>query len=105
MLYYLLVPLREVMTLVSNETILKKMQEEIQSAINSINDDATMKNHLSKIELLCELILQGNEKVELRGQNTPIISHNEINEYNKKSNPSIAKQIEDDGDGTSIFDF
>lgn len=79
---------------VSNEIILDKMLEQIDMAKNN---DENIKNHIGKIKLLCELIIDSNdscralEKIEV--------------ENSKKDGTLSHQQKNEEDDPYSIFEF
>lgn len=86
---------------VSNETVINKMIQQLEKAKRSIHDEAIVVDHISKVKLLAELILE--EYVE----KSPTIKQEKLNyipmEKNYVDNKIAVKTVEEDE--TSIFDF
>lgn len=95
---------------VANETILRKMMQELQQANENQHNQAQMLKHIEKIKLLCDLFLT-EDKVQPTKAQTSEISAAELKAMmgeNKTTNqPTFKKSIEldDEGNGDSIFDF
>lgn len=79
---------------ISSETVIKKIEEEIGKVKKAENNDQII-NHISKIKLLSELILEENNKET---------SKKELIVKTQISNESPANTV-NDLDGDSIFDF
>ncbi|MEI3604265.1 DUF5327 family protein [Pseudogracilibacillus sp. SE30717A] len=84
---------------VSSETIINKMQKELEQA-KKTSDEQEKREHISKIKLLCELLLEENKDTNIqttKEQRTFVADpvNNDI---------SVTPSVNDD-DGTSIFDF
>lgn len=101
------------MMAVSNEAMIAKMIQELQQAKQQTTKQDTMKQHLSHVRLLCDLILQ---------EDTPAIaatSKSEISEAEMKAmlgsaQPNQVKEQQqigkqsinhEEANGSSIFDF
>lgn len=86
---------------VSNETVINKMIQQLEKAKMSIHDEAIVVDHISKVKLLAELILE--DCVE----KSPTIKQEKPNyipmEKNYVDNKIAVKTVEEDE--TSIFDF
>lgn len=87
---------------ISNKTVLNKIMEELQAAKRSIDEPAVMVDHISKIKLLSELILEdhvaGNQ-TEVAQKITPEKSVAETQKEHK------VLQNNQGEDSMSIFDF
>ncbi|MFD2130751.1 DUF5327 family protein [Pseudogracilibacillus auburnensis] len=85
---------------ISKDTVINKMMEELQAAKNSMHNNLEVINHISKVKLLSELILD-----EYEGEHQPKI--NEVttlnNEQKSAEGQTATKHIPDDQ--SSIFDF
>ena len=81
---------------ISSETVIKKMQGEIEKAIKTKNHDQ-MIDHISKIKLLSELILDENKSKQGTGEKELILK----TQISKELPPNTTTVQ----DGTSIFDF
>jgi len=95
---------------VSNGTIIEKMMEELQQAKQQSTNQVAMKQHLSHVRLLCDLILQ---------EDTPAMNKNEISGAEMKAmlgtaQPNQIKEQQqfgkqtinhEEANGSSIFDF
>lgn len=78
---------------ISNETLFTKMLKEIEAARAK---NANVNYHISRVKLLCELILE-NEPL------TPSELHNKMNDQEDGKEVKNVKKI--DSDPYSIFDF
>src|SRR5690625_4301953 len=95
---------------ISNGAILEKMTEELQQAKQQSTNQEAMKQHLSRVRLLCDLILQ---------EDTPATTKSEMSEAEMKAmlgtaQPNQIKEQQQFGkqtvnhegaNGNSIFDF
>lgn len=85
---------------ISNETVLHKIENELQLAKQSVHQPEKLKQHMANIKLLSELILEGVQEKKEGGIKRP--------EQNKQTPPvheKITISQPADKDGTSIFDF
>ena len=101
---------------VSNERILQKMMTELKEANDSQHNPKEMLKHIENIRLLCDLFLPEDENTPpVKTLNkSPEISEAELKamigeagKTNSTSQPKFKKSIEmdDEGNGDSIFDF
>ena len=79
---------------VSNEIILDKMLEQIDMAKNN---NENIKEHIGKIKLLCELIIDSNDS-------SRALEKIEVENFEKDETLSLQQKNEDD-DPYSIFEF
>ena len=101
---------------VSDERILQKMMAELKEANNNLHNQKEMLKHIENIRLLCDLFIpEGEDSPPVQTLNKPT----EINEAELKamigetgksistSQQKFKKSIEldDEGNGDSIFDF
>jgi len=87
---------------VRNEEILNKMFLELEKAHNNRNDDIVMKRQVSRIKLLCELILEQDVTMNNEKQiDTTILE----NKPKKSEVRNDMKEIDTESDPYSIFDF
>lgn len=85
---------------VSSETIIHKMQHEIER-VKQTSDYQERREHISRIKLLCELLLEEKEESYV-----PNVKEQEVFlTKTVKNDVSVPRSISDDDDGTSIFDF
>jgi len=82
---------------VSSETVINKMQEELNRA-KEAKQHSKMMDHISKIKLLSELLLDEHDKANRHEQEEPS-KKEQLTE--KIISTHTAKEL----DGTSIFDF
>ncbi|GAA0605665.1 YwdI family protein [Virgibacillus siamensis] len=90
---------------VANETIIKKMINELNKARDA--EDHVMKNHIANVQLLCDLLLEGDntqaDKTNItKEEMKAMIGENS----NSKVEPVQHSTIKhDDANGDSLFDF
>lgn len=89
---------------VSSETVIIKMMEEIQKAKKAVHHQTEMIEHISNVKLLSELLLEehdNSKEIEQKESNREetLLKHKQI-----PSEFSSTNTINDE-DGTSIFDF
>ncbi|GGA63839.1 YwdI family protein [Ornithinibacillus halotolerans] len=97
---------------VANETILLKMMDELKSARLHHNNQSELIKHVDKIRLLCDLILMEDKPQTSSGQSSEI-SAEELKAMFGKENVSKSAQqsfkksieLDEEGNGDSIFDF
>ncbi len=90
------------MMAVSDQKVLRKMMNELQLAMEDVDNVSKMKGHVRSIQILCDLLLDEesstDEKVVLTKMKEQIVKPSTIEE-NKG-------EIDHDGaNGPSIFDF
>lgn len=100
---------------VTNTTIINKMLEEIYVAKNNVDNEHVLRQHVRHIRLLCELLLDEQEKSMTQVQDTTQFSAAEIKmmlgekgaekmNQPKGVNPQ-AKIDHGEANGDSLFDF
>lgn len=98
---------------VSNETIIRKMMQELTAAQAVQHNGDKMKQHIANVRILCELLLEEQHTEETK---TQAVDPNEISEAEWKAMlgssskpPQLHRRSEsldhDDANGDSIFDF
>lgn len=99
---------------VENERIIQKMINELQQAKNEQNNRAIMKRHLTKVQALCELILEEDlptdsksdvtdqEMRAMIGAEQTRINNAKQQQFEQLSKPFIDEEKEN---SDSLFDF
>ncbi|ASK62030.1 hypothetical protein CFK37_07590 [Virgibacillus phasianinus] len=96
---------------IPNETILKKMMEELKQAKSQQADQRKMVKHIEHVRLLCDLIIDVEQAEPDKGPaNISDISTDEMKAMlGSSSKPINEKRASDedheDANGKSIFDF
>ncbi|WP_174614980.1 YwdI family protein [Virgibacillus ihumii] len=90
---------------VANETIIKKMINELNKARDA--DEKSVKNHIANVQLLCDLMLEGDKPQTEKTSITNAEMKAMIGENgNQKVEPVQRSTInDDDANGDSLFDF
>ena len=106
--------------MITNEKVLQKMQQEIQSALSKQNQHAEVKEHARAIRLLCDLILDTEEAPAPIDTAKPAGTHNAEDELelrkmmgdipaSKSTAGNVSteskKLVEDGANGDSLLDF
>jgi len=89
---------------VSSETVINKMMDEINAAGKSIHNKKEMIEHISNIKLLSELLLDEYENKDKGFTEEKPNQNTLMTDTHVKSKFTPTHKI-DDKDGTSIFDF
>lgn len=92
---------------VSNQSIIDKMRKELQRAEQLYNQPEVMKQHISRVQLLCDLLLQ--EEKTASGQQSEI-TEKEMKAMLGETEADVKTPVQpgkghDDANGSSIFDF
>ncbi|WP_339226467.1 YwdI family protein [Oceanobacillus sp. FSL K6-2867] len=98
---------------VANETIIKKMQNELYLAKDNEHAQDQMMRHIANVRLLCDLFLEGNqpvveqEKIDFSEAEMKVMFGEQkiANDSLKVKKPLGTKLNDDDANGDSIFDF
>lgn len=90
---------------VENETIIQRMINELNKARNA--DEHVMKNHIANVQLLCDLMLEGDKP---QSPETNFTKEEMKAMIGKNSNDKVrpvhrSTTIDDDANGESLFDF
>ena len=106
--------------MITNEKVLQKMQQEIQTALSKKDQHAEVKEHARAIRLLCDLILDQEEAQAPIDTSKAAGTHNAQDELELRkmmgdisaSKPNTGnvstdskKMQEDDANGDSLLDF
>ncbi|MFC4558127.1 YwdI family protein [Virgibacillus kekensis] len=92
---------------VSENTIIKKMMNELKQAQNNAGDNKTMKQHIANVKLLSELLLDEKQE-EQHIVNTDITEEEMkamIGETGTGNKRRTVQLDDDDANGSSLFDF
>lgn len=100
---------------VTNTTIINKMLEELHVANNNVDNELVLRQHVRHIRLLCDLLLDEQEKSMTQAQDSTQFSAAEIKmmlgekgaakmNQQKEVNPQ-AKIDHEEANGDSLFDF
>lgn len=80
------------------------MFKELESAHHNVNDDVVLKQQVSRIKLLCELILEQDAKTHHVEQMRQV-ELSKMTKSTEKVKKIKEKSVEADTDPYSIFDF
>lgn len=84
--------------MVTNESLIKKINEQVQEAEKVVNDPVLFKEAIKRVELLCELVTDDNVA---RKHTTQKVTPEMLN----SSKDNSKKQISPEPTSDSIFDF
>lgn len=98
---------------VANKTIIRKMKSELQKAMTQEDNHKILKQHISNVKLLCELILDEVEedgatvatKSEISTQEMKAMLGEQYALKNRKPKQNKAFIDHGQANGDSIFDF
>jgi Family of unknown function (DUF5327) len=99
---------------VANDTILQKMTRELEQAKQEQHNQPEMLKHIANIRLLCDLFLTEENSQTTSNPNQTEFSSVEIKAMVGEDKPGNSKQaqpfkksveLDDEGNGDSIFDF
>lgn len=93
---------------ISRETVLRKMQAELDEAKRAGENRDRFLQHVEKLQLLCELVLDEQKKAESNVSEVALLERLTKEESVKPSSKrSVHESFRNDtmDDGTSIFDF
>ena len=89
---------------IKNETVIQKMIKELQSALVKAKDSQELTKHIEKVHLLCELMLDDENKQsepsKITNKEMRVMVGEKVEQQNTKKSFK-----HDEANGDSIFDF
>ncbi|MBP2076270.1 YwdI family protein [Oceanobacillus polygoni] len=97
---------------VANDTIIKKMQNELYLAKENQHAHDQLVAHIANVRLLCDLFLDGDQPVVKQEKSgfsdaemKVMLGEQKANNNALQVNKPLSKKIDNDANGDSIFDF
>src|SRR5690625_2100946 len=94
---------RCVVLVISSESVIQKMLNEIQKANKVVHQPDVMIDHISKVKLLSELLLEEHQRNMNVQQKDSLETVTSLNQQNQSTEYISTESTNEDG--TSIFDF